>query len=117
MSHPLRGEIYWLDLGEPKGSAPALRRPTIIISDDRYNASTLSTVTVAALTSNMRRAGQPGNVAVPAELSGLDRDSVVNVTQLITVDRSELADVCGRLPAELMEQVDAGLRRALSLSL
>lgn len=115
VSHLRRGEVYWLDLGEPKGSAPALRRPTLIISDDRYNASALRTVTVAALTSNMKRAGQPGNVAVPAELSGLDRDSVVNVTQLITVDRAALSDACGTLPAELMAQVDAGLRRALSL--
>jgi mRNA interferase MazF len=115
VSHPLRGAIYWLDLGEPKGSVPALQRPTLIISDDRYNASALRTVTVAALTSNMKRASQPGNVAVPAELSGLDRDSVVNVTQLITVDRSELSDACGMLPTELMAQVDAGLRRALSL--
>lgn len=115
MSRPLRGQIYWLDLGEPKGSAPALRRPALIISDDRYNASALRTVTVAVLTSNMRRASQPGNVAVPAELSGLDRDSVVNVTQLATVDRSELSHKCGRLPTELMAQVDAGLSRALSL--
>ncbi len=115
VSDPLRGEIYWLDLGEPKGSAPALRRPTLIVSNDRYNASSLSTVTVVALTSNMKRARQPGNVAVPAELSGLDRDSVVNVTQLITVDRSDLGEACGALPAELMAQVDAGLRRALSL--
>ena len=110
-----RGEIWWADLGLPRGSAPALRRPVLVISDDRYNASRLATVTVAVLTSTARLAALPGNVAVPAEVSGLDRDSVVNVTQLATVDRQALEARAGQLPAWAMTQVDAGLRRALAI--
>jgi mRNA interferase MazF len=110
-----RGEVWWADLGLPRGSAPALRRPVLVVSDDRYNASRLATVTVVVLTSTARLAALPGNVAVAAELSGLDRDSVVNVTQLATIDRAALGSVAGHLPSWLMTQVDDGLRRALAL--
>ena len=111
-----RGSIWWADLGSPRGSAPALRRPVLVVSDDRFNASQLRTVTVATLTSNRRLAALPGNVAVPAELSGLPEESVVNVTQIATVDRVALeGDVVGALPGWLMAQVDDGLRVALGL--
>ena len=111
-----RGSIWWADLGSPRGSAPALRRPVLVVSDDRFNASQLRTVTVATLTSNRRLAALPGNVAVPAELSGLPEESVVNVTQIATVDRVALeGDVVGVLPSWLMAQVDDGLRVALGL--
>lgn len=110
-----RGEVWWADLGLPRGSAPALRRPVLVISDDRYNASRLQTVTVVVLTSTTRLAALPGNLAVPADLSGLDRDSVVNVTQVATVDRNALEERAGQLPAWAMTQVDDGLRRALAL--
>jgi mRNA interferase MazF len=110
-----RGEIWWADLGAPRGSAPALRRPVLVVSDDRYNTSRLRTVTVVVLTSTARLAALPGNVAIGAELSGLDRDSVVNVTQVATVDRDALDDRVGQLPTWLMTQIDDGLRRALAL--
>jgi mRNA interferase MazF len=110
-----RGEVWWADLGLPRGSAPALRRPVLVVSDDRYNASRLQTVTVVVLTSTARLAALPGNVAVAAELSGLDKDSVVNVTQLATIDRAALESLAGHLPSWLMTQVDDGLRRALGL--
>ncbi len=110
-----RGEVWWADLGLPRGPAPALRRPVLVISDDRYNASRLKTVTVVVLTSTTRLAALPGNLAVPAELSGLDRDSVVNVTQVATVDRTALEERAGQLPTWAMTQVDDGLRRALAL--
>lgn len=110
-----RGEIWWGDLGLPHGSAPAFRRPILVISGDRYNASRLGTVVVAAMTTNPRHAAFPGNVAIPAELSGLDETSVVNVTQLATVDRRVLEARLGALPTWVMSQVDDGLRRALSL--
>jgi mRNA interferase MazF len=110
-----RGEVWWADLGAPRGSAPALRRPVLVISDDRYNKSRLQTVTVVVLTSTARLAALPGNVAIAAELSGLDKESVVNVTQVATVDRSALEDRAGLLPMWLMTQVDDGLRRALAL--
>lgn len=111
----LRGELWWADLGLPRGSAPALRRPVLIVSADQYNRSELQTVTVVVLTSNTRLAALPGNIAVPADVSGLDAESVVNVTQVATIDRSTLKQSVGALPDWLMAQVDAGLERALSL--
>jgi mRNA interferase MazF len=110
-----RGELWWADLGLPRGSAPALRRPVLVISADQYNRSRLATVTVAVLTSNLRLAGLPGNVLLPAEVTGLDDDSVVNVTQLATIDRAAVEDRLGTLPDWLMAHVDTGLQRALAL--
>lgn len=110
-----RGELWWADLGLPRGSAPALRRPVLVISADEYNRSRLATVTVAVLTSNVRLAALPGNVLLPAELTGLDDDSVVNVTQLATIDRRVAEERLGTLPDWLMAQVDTGLQRALAL--
>ncbi len=110
-----RGELWWADLGLPRGSAPALRRPVLVISADQYNRSRLATVTVAVLTSNVRLAALPGNVLIAAELTGLDDDSVVNVTQLATIDRTTTEERLGALPDWLMVQVDTGLQRALAL--
>jgi mRNA interferase MazF len=112
----LRGELWWADLGLPRGSAPALRRPVLVISADAYNRSNIRTVTVAVLTGNTQLAALPGNVAVPADLSDLDADSVVNVTQIAAVDRSALQERIGALPDWLLAQVDAGLARALALA-
>lgn len=112
----LRGEVWWADLGLPRGSAPALRRPVLIVSADQYNRSRLKTVTVAVLTGNARLAALPGNVAVSTEFAELEADSVVNVTQLATIDRETLEARAATLPDWLMEQVDAGLRRALALA-
>jgi mRNA interferase MazF len=111
-----RGEVWWADLGLPRGSAPALRRPVLIVSGDPYNRSNLRTVTVAVLTSNSRLAALPGNVAISTEFAELAADSVVNVTQLATVDREMLEERVAVLPDWLMVQVDAGLRRALALA-
>ena len=111
----LRGELWSADLGLPRGSAPARRRPVLLVGADQYNRSRLATVTVAVLTSNIRLAAMPGNVLLPAGLSGLSEDSVVNVTQLATVDRTTIEERLGLLPDWLMGQVDAGLRRALAL--
>lgn len=112
----LRGELWWADLGLPRGSAPALRRPVLIVNADQYNRSNLRTVTVAVLTTNARLAALPGNVAIAADVAGLTADSVVNVTQLATVDRSALGEPIGGVPDWLMTQVDAGLTRALALT-
>lgn len=112
----LRGEVWWADLGLPRGSAPALRRPVLIISADQYNRSRLNTVSVAVLTGNARLAALPGNVAVSTEFAELETDSVVNVTQLATIDRATLEERVATLPDWLMVQVDAGLRRALALA-
>jgi mRNA interferase MazF len=111
-----RGEVWWGDLGLPRGSAPALRRPLLIVSADQYNRSNLQTVTVAAVTTNTHLAVLPGNVAVPADFTDLPADSVVNVTQIVTVDRGMLEERIGAFPDWLMAQVDAGLSRALGLA-
>lgn len=110
-----RGEIWWADLGSPKGSAPALRRPVLVISADFVNKSKLGTVSVVALTSNLGWASAPGNVLVTAGTAGLDRDSVVNVTQVLTIDRAELDARLGRISQRLLVDVDNGLRRVLDL--
>ena len=111
-----RGEVWWADLGLPRGSAPALRRPVVIISADSYNRSDLRTITVAVLTTNMALAALPGNVAVPADLDAVEAASVVNVTQIATLDRRALEDQLGALPDWLMAHVDAGLCRALAIT-
>lgn len=111
----LRGELWWADLGLPRGSAPALRRPVVIISADQYNRSKLRTVTVAVLTTNVQLAALPGNVVVSAEVAGLPADLIVNVTQIATLDRATLEHCIGALPGWLAAQVDVGLTRALAL--
>lgn len=112
----LRGELWWADLGLPRGSAPALRRPVLIISADQYNRSDLQTVTVAVITTNARLAALPGNAAVAAGIAGLEVQSVVNVTQIATIDRTALEDRLGALPDWLLAEVDGGLTRALALA-
>jgi mRNA interferase MazF len=108
-----RGDLWWADLGLPRGSAPALRRPVLVVSADQYNRSRLRTVTVVVVTSTTRLAGIPGNVAVPADISGLPTNSVVNVTQVATIDRGALEERIGALPDWVLTQIDAGLERAL----
>ncbi len=110
-----RGSICWADLGEPRGIRPAKRRPVLVIQADPYNASRLSTTLAAVITSNTSLAAMPGNVFVPATSSGLPKDSVVNVTALVTLDKTDLDDEIGQLPPTLMSDVDRGVRRILGL--
>jgi mRNA interferase MazF len=110
-----RGEVRWVDLGQPSGSRPAKRRPVLVIQAQPYSDSRLATVIVAVISSNTALASHPGNVFVPAVASGLPRDSAVNVTALATVDKSELGQATGQLPSGLMAEVDAGLRRVLGI--
>ncbi len=110
-----RGEVWWADLGSPKGSTPALRRLVLLISADFVNRSRLGTVSVVGLTSNLKWAGAPGNVLIGGGTAGVDRDSVVNVTQVQTIDRSDLDGRLGKLTRRLMSDVDAGLGRVLDL--
>ncbi len=112
----LRGEVWWADLGLPRGSAPALRRPVLIISADEYNRSDLRTVTVAVITTNVKLAALPGNVLLAANSTGLEDASVVNITQIATIDRTAVEDRVGALPDWLLAQVDAGLTLALALT-
>jgi mRNA interferase MazF len=110
-----RGDVCWADLGEPHGSRPAKRRPVLVIQADPYNASRLNTTLAAVITSNTGLAALPGNVFIPAIASGLSKDSVVNVTALITLDKTDLDPAVGQLPASLLDEVDRGLRRVVGL--
>jgi mRNA interferase MazF len=110
-----RGEIWWADLEESRGSEPGFRRPLLIVQADAFNRSRIRTVIGVALTSNLRLVDAPGNVLVPRRNSGLTKDSVANVSQLITVDRDELTDRTGKVPASIMAAVEAGLRLVLAL--
>jgi mRNA interferase MazF len=109
-----RGDVWWADLRILEGSA-GFRQPVLVISDNRYNASRLGTAIIVVLSSTARLAALPGNVAVTAALSGLDKDLVVDVTHVRTIDRAFLEERVGQLPTWLMTQVDDGLRRALAL--
>jgi mRNA interferase MazF len=111
----LRGQVWWGDPGDPRGSAPAGRRPLVIVSDDTFNRSRIATVTVVPVTTNLRWASAPGNVFLPQGAAGLLEDSVANVTQVATIDRGDLREQVGKLDAVVIRQLDAGLRRALAL--
>lgn len=110
-----RGAIHWADLSPPVGSRPAKRRPAVVVQADSYNRTELATVVIAILTSTTRLASRPGNVFVPASMSGLPEDFVVNVTALVTVDRRELEPRVGMIPPAIMRKVDQGLRLVLGL--
>jgi mRNA interferase MazF len=110
-----RGEVWWADLGEPRGSEPGYRRPVLVVQNDAFNRSRLQTTLVVNLTSNLRLVEAPGNVLVPAKTSGLPKDSVANVTQLLTLDEDFLTERAGKVPPRLMAQVDAGLKLVLAL--
>ncbi len=110
-----RGDVWWLDFGDPVGSAPGYRRPGLLVSSDRFNRSRISTVTLVAITSNQRLAAAPGNVALPSGTAGLTKDSVVNVSQVITVGRALLGERIGQLSRQQLVEVDRGLRLSLGL--
>lgn len=110
-----RTELYWAELGAPTGSRPAKRRPVLVIQSDPYNASRLATVLCAVITSNTALAAMPGNVFLPAAATGLPRDSVVNVTALVTLNKADLSARIGDVLPSIMHEVDRGLRRVLGL--
>lgn len=110
-----RGEIWWANLPDPMGSEPGYRRPVLVIQDDTFTQSQISTVIVVIITSNIRLAEAPGNVLLSRGVSGLSRDSVVNVSQIFTIDKTFLAERIGSLPDYLQEEIDEGLRAVLYL--
>ena len=111
-----RGEVWWADLGEPRGSEPGMRRPVLIVQDDLLTASALATVMIVPLTSNMKRAQAIGNVVLQPRDTGLGRPSVALVCQVMTVDKEFLTEICGSIPARARRKLDTGLALALSLS-
>lgn len=110
-----RGDLWWADLGEPEGAEPGFRRPVLIVQAEPFNRSRLQTVIAVVLTSNLRLVDAPGNVLMPARATGLPKDSVANVSQLITVDRGFLTEKAGRLRGQLLKDVENGLRLVLAL--
>ena len=110
-----RGEIWWASLPVPLASGPGYRRPVVVVQTDQFNESRISTVVIPAITSNLRLAAAPSNVALPSTDSGLPAESVINVSQVMTIDKSFLTDQIGSLPHRTMHEVDAGLRLVLGL--
>jgi len=108
-----QGDIYWVDLGIPKGSEPGYRHPHVVIQNNVYNISKINTVVVCALTSNLRRAAVPGNVLLKEGEANLPKGSVVNISQIITVDKTDLIERIGSLSLSRMQQVIEGFKLLL----
>jgi mRNA interferase MazF len=104
-----QGEVWWADLEAPSGSEPGFRRPVVVVQGDAFNRSHIATVVCVALTSNLRWAEAPGNVLLSARLTGLPKDSVANVSQIVTLDRGALTDRVGTLPEKKLELVLLGV--------
>jgi len=110
-----RGDIWWAGLPIPRGSEPGYRRPVVIVQADSFNRSQIQTVLVAVITTNMRLAEAPGNVILPRRQSKLPKDSVINLSQIITLDKSFLTEKVGRLSPKQLLALDDGLRLVFSL--
>jgi mRNA interferase MazF len=110
-----RGEIWWASLRSPEGSDPGYRRPVIVVQADEFNESRIATVICAVVTTNLALAMAPGNVVLERKGTGLRTRSVANVSQLITVNKTALTKRLGRVPGNVCERLDAGLRLVLSL--
>ena len=110
-----RGEIWWADLPDPLGAGPGYRRPVLIIQADEFTRSRINTVIVAGVTANAGLAAAPGNILLTPRVSGLPKQSVVNVSQLVTVDKRMLTEKVKTLDHRAMQQVEAGLRLVLAL--
>jgi mRNA interferase MazF len=104
-----RGEIWWADLAEPSGSEPGYRRPVVVVQCDAFNRSNIQTIVCVPLTSNLVWADAPGNVLLPMSSSGLAKDSVANVSQIISIDRKSLTERVGRLPGGKLEAILNGI--------
>ncbi len=110
-----RRQVWWADLDEPRESGPGFRRPVLIVQADSFNRSRLRTVIGVALSSNTRLLDAPGNILLPAASTGLPRDSVANVSQILTLDRNYLVDRAGRISPRLMARVEVGIRLVLDV--
>jgi mRNA interferase MazF len=105
-----QGDVYWIDLDEPRGSGPGYRHPHVVVQNNVFNASKIGTVVVCALTSNLKRAEAPGNVLLKKGEANLKKDSVVNVTQLVTVDKTDLVEKIGTVTPARVRQIVAGIQ-------
>ena len=109
MNQVVQGEIYWYDFGPAVGSAPADRRPCVVMQSDEFNESRIATTVVCAITSNLMRADAPGNIPLRLGEGGLPKSSVVNVSQIFTIDKAELDEFIGRLSRARVREVRQGL--------
>jgi len=104
-----QGEIWWADLPAPTGSRPGFRRPVAIVQGDAFNRSRIATVICVPLTSNVKWADAPGNVLLPPPLTGLPKPSVANVSQIVTLNKSDLTERTGKLPARQLASILSGI--------
>ena len=104
-----QGEIWWADLPKPKGSGPGYRRPVVVVQADAINRSRIATTICVPLTSNLKWAGAPGNVELAADVTNLPKDSVANVSQVVTLDKESLTERVGKLPRAKLELVLSGI--------
>jgi len=109
-----QGDIFWVDLGKPSGSEPGYRHPHLIIQNNVFNRSRINTVVVCSLTSNLQRARSPGNVMLNKGEANLTKQSVVNITQIFTVDKRDLVEIIGSISSERMTQVLEGIELLIS---
>jgi len=105
-----QGDIYWANLAAPRGSEPGFRHPCVVIQNDVFNASRINTAVVCALTSNLKQARAPGNVTLKKGEANLGKKSVVNISQVVTVDKSDLKDKIGSLSPERTEEIIEGIK-------
>ena len=110
-----RGQVWWVDFGDPRGSDPAYWHPALVLQRDEVNRSNLATVVVCVLTSNKRMASAPGNTLLPKRATGLPRDFVANASQIATVNKEDLIELAGSVAAPLLRNVSQGLRWFLDL--
>ena len=110
-----RGEIWWASLPEPAGSGPGLRRPVVVISSNEFNKSLIKTCVVAVITSNLRLGEAPGNIYLSKKQSGLSKESVINVSQILTIDKSLLTEKVKFLPNKTILDLEIGLKLSLGL--
>jgi len=108
-----QGDVCWVDLGSPSGSQPGYRRPVVVVQSDAFNRSRIGTVVCVPLTSNLRWADAPGNVPLTADLTGLPKDSVANVSQPVTLARDTLTDPVGKVPDAKLQLVLSGIQVVL----
>ena len=108
-----RGEVWWAELPEPRGSEPGYRRPVLIVQSDNFNRSRIQSVVVTVITSNLRLAAAPGNVRLARRETGLSKDSVINVSQILTLDRQFLSERAGHVSDAVIRQVEDGLKLVL----
>ncbi len=110
-----RGQIWWAELPDPIASEPGYRRPVVIVQSDEFNRSRINTVIVTTISSNLRLADAPGNIKLSKGKTGLNRESVANVSQVITIDKRFLSEKVGQLDNVTLQQLDDGLELVLGL--